>query len=210
MPMKQINEQLAADLLEAGKTEFLAKGFQGASLRAIAATLGVTTGSIYRYYADKEALFDSIVSAPAQELEQRYQEIQESFSALPLDRQMQTLPEVGENGQAWMMRYLYDHFDAFKLIACCSAGTKYEHYIDSLIDVEVRTSRVLIDRLLESGQIQQDIDNDLIHIVSSALFHGIFEPIRHDMPWTKAVAYLDSLRAFYSAGWFRLLGVPLG
>ncbi|RGI95082.1 TetR family transcriptional regulator, partial [Hungatella hathewayi] len=41
--MRLINEKLAADLLEAGKKEFLAHGFQGASLRDIAASLGVTT-----------------------------------------------------------------------------------------------------------------------------------------------------------------------
>ena len=43
--MRLINEKLAADLLEAGKKEFLAHGFQGASLRDIAASLGVTTGA---------------------------------------------------------------------------------------------------------------------------------------------------------------------
>ena len=31
--MRPVNEKLAADLLEAGKQEFLEKGFQGASMR---------------------------------------------------------------------------------------------------------------------------------------------------------------------------------
>lgn len=44
------------------------KGFRGASLRSIAASLGVTTGAIYGYYTDKEAMFDALVEAPAQEL----------------------------------------------------------------------------------------------------------------------------------------------
>ena len=34
--MRPVNEKLAADLLEAGKQEFLEKGFQGASMRGIA------------------------------------------------------------------------------------------------------------------------------------------------------------------------------
>lgn len=38
--MRPLNEQLAADLLEAGKKVFLKEGFQNASLRKIAATLG--------------------------------------------------------------------------------------------------------------------------------------------------------------------------
>ena len=34
--MKPTNEKLAADILSAGKKEFLEKGFQGASMRSIA------------------------------------------------------------------------------------------------------------------------------------------------------------------------------
>jgi len=36
----------------------------------------------------------------------------------------------------------------------------------------------------------------------------MFETIRHDMPREKAMVYMDDLRNFYSAGWFRLLGIP--
>ena len=54
--MRPVNEKLAADLLEAGKQEFLEKGFQGASMRGIASRLSVTTGALYRYYTDKESL----------------------------------------------------------------------------------------------------------------------------------------------------------
>ena len=57
--MRLLNDALAAKLLEAAKTEFLTKGFRNASLRNIAASAGVTTGAIYRYYANKEALFDA-------------------------------------------------------------------------------------------------------------------------------------------------------
>lgn len=205
--MKLVNEKLAADLLESGKQEFLAKGFQGASLRSIAASLGVTTGAIYRYYSDKEALFDALVEGPAQTLVERYRETQQSFSSLPLERQLSSLPEISSDGQMWMIQHIYDNFEAFKLISCCSTGTKYEHYIDTLIEIEVNDSRVLIDRMTEAGLPVHPIDDDLIHIVASALFSGMFEPVRHDMPQDKAAEYMNSLKDFYSAGWFRILGL---
>lgn len=70
------NESAAKYLAEAGKKEFLAKGFQGVSLRNIAtATLGVTTGAIYRYYLDKEALFDALVAEPAKHQENRFKSV---------------------------------------------------------------------------------------------------------------------------------------
>lgn len=44
-------------ILCAAKAEFLKKGFQTASLRAIVKAAGVTTGALYGYYSSKEALF---------------------------------------------------------------------------------------------------------------------------------------------------------
>ena len=67
--MRPVNEKLAEKLLEAGKQEFLERGFQGASMRSIAAAAGVTTGALYRYYTDKAALLDALVQEPADTLE---------------------------------------------------------------------------------------------------------------------------------------------
>ena len=46
-------------------TEFLDKGFLGASLRQIVKNAGVTTGAFYGYFSSKEALFASIVEPHA-------------------------------------------------------------------------------------------------------------------------------------------------
>ena len=205
--MRTTNPKLAAGLLEAGKREFLEKGFQGASLRNIAASLGVTTGAIYGYYTDKEAMFDALVSEPGQELVERYREVQKAFSARPLEEQVNNLPEVPEIEAAWMMAYIYDHFDAFKLITCAAAGTRYEHYLDTLAEIEDNAGRALIDRMREAGYPVPEIDDELIHIMSSALFNGMFETVRHDMPREKSMQYMNSLRDFYSAGWFKILGI---
>lgn len=206
--MRLINEKLRAALLEAGKQEFLEKGYQNASLRSIAASLNVTTGAIYRYYTDKEALFDELVKAPAHELVSRYRTLQQAFSERSLAEQLQKLPEVPDKEASWMMVFLYDHFDAFKLIACCSSGTKYEHYLDTLAEIEDHSGRLLVDRMIDAGYPIRCLDDELIHIMSTALFNGMFETVRHDMPREKAMAYMEDLREFYSAGWFHLLGIP--
>lgn len=205
--MRIPNEKLAAELLEAGKKEFLTLGFQGASMRSIAASLGVTTGALYRYYTDKEAMFDALVEEPAKVLETSYREQQQNYADQSLQSQLDGLPEISDGSAAWMMNYIYDHFDAFKLIACCSAGTRYEHYIDTLIDIESESGRRLIDRMKEEGVPVQEMDDELIHILSSALFNGMFETVRHDMPREKAMQHMCSLRDFYSAGWFKILGL---
>lgn len=104
-------------------------------------------------------------------------------------------------------RLCYDHFDAFKLIACCSTGTRYEHYLDALIEIEVNASHLLMEKMQREGLNVLPLDDDMVHILASALFNGLFETVRHDTPKEKAVAYVDTLRTFYSAGWFKILGI---
>ena len=170
--MRPVNEKLAADLLEAGKQEFLEKGFQGASMRGIASRLSVTTGALYRYYTDKESLFDVLVEEPARVLEERYRAIQRNFADQPVKDQVQTLPEVSDEGHSWMVEYIYDHFDAFKLIVCCSAGTRYEHYLDVLTEIEVNSSIVLMEKMKEAGYQPEELDENLIHMVASSMGMG--------------------------------------
>lgn len=188
------------------KKNFWLTAFRGASLRDIAASLGVTTGAIYRYYTDKAELFSALVEKPARELEERYRAAQKEFADQPLQDQLTELPEVSDEN-SWIMEFIYDNFDAFKLIVCCSAGTGYEHYLDTLVEIEANSGRALLERMEEAGQQIHQIDDALIHIVSSALFNGIFETVRHDMPRDKAFVYLNDLKEFYSAGWFKLLGM---
>ncbi len=99
--MKPTNEKLAADILSAGEKEFLEKGFQGASMRSIASSLAVTTGAIYRYYTDKEAIFEALVEEPARELADRYRESQQKFAELSLKEQLEGLTDVADHEYVW-------------------------------------------------------------------------------------------------------------
>lgn len=118
--MRPLNDELAAKILEAGKNEFLEKGFRKASVRSIAAAVNVTTGAVYRYYENKEALFDALVSAPAEELYELYRSYNEDFSKQELSEQIGELSDGIEDETDGLLGFIYEHYDAFKLIACCS------------------------------------------------------------------------------------------
>ena len=66
--MKEKSTTTLEKIQEAAMTEFLDKGFLGASLRQIVKNAGVTTGAFYGYFSSKEALFASIVEPHAQAL----------------------------------------------------------------------------------------------------------------------------------------------
>jgi AcrR family transcriptional regulator len=55
-------------LIEAAKAEFLRRGYQKASLRAISQAAGVTTGAIYFFFGSKDSLFHAVVDKTADAL----------------------------------------------------------------------------------------------------------------------------------------------
>lgn len=52
-----------AEIIDAGLAEFAEKGFAGARLTDVAARAGVVKGTIYRYFENKEALFQAAVTS---------------------------------------------------------------------------------------------------------------------------------------------------
>ncbi len=166
--MQLRNDQLAERILEAAKSEFLEKGYRQASVRSIAASVGVTTGALYRYYANKEALFDALVSGPADYLYDQCKSFSEAYSRQELDEQLANLPELTRNsdgGTSDFLKYIYQNYDAFKLIVCCSAGTKYEDYPERLIAIETASSAALVHLMQKAGRLSSDLDDTMIHIV---------------------------------------------
>lgn len=208
--MRPLNDELAARILEAAKTEFLEKGYRQASVRSIASSVGVTTGALYRYYASKEALFDALVSGAADDLYRRYRQYSEAYSARELDEQLTRLPEIAHDtngGMGDFQRYVYENYDAFKLIACCSDGTKYEDYVERLIEVETKSSISLVQLMQKEGRLGADVDDTMIHIIASLMFTGIFEIIAHDEPVEAAIKHIVTLQDFYTAGWYKILKI---
>lgn len=201
-------DELAVDIiLECAKEEFMEKGFEGASMRAIAERAGYTTGMLYGRFADKSQLFRELVSAAADRLFGYFSGAEDAFAAFPANRQYREMHSyVGEKVDV-MMDIIYDNFDAFKLIVCKSAGSGYEYYIDQMIEIETKNTMRFIRALNEAGIPINEVRADLSHMLSSAMFNGIFEVVAHDLPREEAKHYVVQVEEFFNAGWDKLLGL---
>jgi AcrR family transcriptional regulator len=54
-------DRLRRSILDAAREEFAAHGYEGVSMRALAAKIGCTHGALYGHFANKEELFDRLV-----------------------------------------------------------------------------------------------------------------------------------------------------
>lgn len=200
-------ETTRAQIMQAGCREFLDKGFKDASMRAIASQAGVTTGAIYGYFPDKEALFTALVQPAANELKRQFITAQESFSQLPHHQQIESMHSYSSQELYGMLDFIYDHFTEFRLIVCCSGGTEYENYVDTLVEIETLATRRFIDVIKSSGFQPQKMQNNLLHILCNAYFSAVFETVAHEMDKAEASAYVEQITAFFTAGWNQMLGL---
>ena len=191
---------------EAALTEFLDKGFLGASLRQIVKNAGVTTGAFYGYFSSKEALFASIVEPHAKALMSEFMEAQTSFSELPEELQPDHMGIESSNCVHWMVDYICQHRDPVKLLLTRSEGTSYEHFVHNMVEVEVEYTLQYMDVLRRLGREVPQLSQSLCHIIASGMMSGIFEIVIHDMPRDQALRDVDHLRDFYTAGWLKLMG----
>lgn len=195
------------NILRAGKQEFLQKGFLEASLRNIVKNAGVTTGAFYGYYKSKEELFDALVNDKAQCFLEKFNEAQNAFANLPPDQQSANMGEISEKCLWWLLDYMYDNADVFKLILRCSDGTKHADFIHSLVEIEISATHRFCHVLKKLGHQSKEIDEQLEHMLVSGFFTAFFETIIHNMPKKQALLYVKELRDFYTAGWQKIMGL---
>lgn len=181
-------------IIDAGKKEFLEKGLQGASLRNIAKLAHVTTGAMYGYFKSKEDLFATIVGPCCAAVKCRFRHDRNTFFELPDKNEFDTIN--------WMIDYIYNHFEVFKILICCSDGTSFESFVHEMVEIEVKATFAYLEA--HTGK-KPDLDVSLCHMIASGMFGGIFELIEHDIPKEKAKPFVEKLREFNHAGWIQIL-----
>lgn len=191
---------------QAARAEFRAQGFQRASLRKIVKSAGLTTGAFYGYYSSKEALFEALVGEAYDYLMGRFREAQEAFARLPREEQPRELADFSGICMFDMLHYAYDHLEACQLLLCCAQGTRFAGMIDEMVEIETSATHAYQAVLALLGRPSPEIDPKLEHILITGMFHTFFELIIHQMPLDQAEQYLREMRAFYTAGWMKILG----
>ena len=190
----------------AAMQEFLEKDFKSASLRNIVKKAGVTTGAFYGYYASKESLFEALVCKQYEHFMELFQKAQQDFSNMPPEEQPKHLGDISGACMDEMLLYAYQHLNVFKLILCHSEGTRFSNLIDEMVEIEIKGTHDYLAVLQELGRPSPPIDEHLEHVLITGMFNTFFELIVHEMPLEKAQHYLKEMRAFYTAGWMKIMG----
>lgn len=196
-------------LMEQALMEFRSRGYMDASLRTIAERAGTSPRAVYTRYGDKEGLFGALVSEQAETLKALFRSDMETYHAKPVDVQKQLFHDEAFDMEYQgylhtIIDYIYDNWDAFKLIICGSEGTRFAGFVDEIVEIEEHYTLLYIEHtgndVIRSGRAAPR----LIHLLCSSFVHGFFEFVRHDMPKNEALTYISQLQTFFSCGWDHL------
>ena len=81
--LKKLTEDQQTAIIDKATCEFAEKGYKGAGLSSIAKSAGVSVGVIYKYYKDKEELFEACVSKSITYLDEVLSNAGQEGSSLP-------------------------------------------------------------------------------------------------------------------------------
>ena len=176
--MARLPVDIRALLLRSGKEQFLAHGFEKASLRTICKEAGLTTGAFYNHFSGKEDLFAALVEPMLRGFQNMYRDV-------------------------ISITYAVAHKDEFRLLFECSGGTKYEGFREHLIhEVFYPSYQEVFDRY--AGR---RVDPSLVKIILHMKFEEYMELIYGGYTMEEVKKMIVLLTAFSEAGFQKLIEV---
>lgn len=190
-------------IIESAKKEFLAHGFEKASLKAICENAGVTTGALYKRYKSKEDLFCAVVADTVGAVN----DFVEQRSAVPAcslsDEMLIKAWEMGDSMLAWL-QFLYRYHDGFILLISGAAGTRYANFQHDFVEAMTTKTYEYFLEAKKRGLTHADISLTEMHILLSAFWTTVYEPFIHGYNWAQMEAHCDLICKLFN--WYQVLG----
>lgn len=201
--MKDENETKER-LLEHAKKEFMEKGYAQASLRNICKNAEVTTGALYFFFVNKEALFADFVENPLREL---YEMINRHYQQEIKQIEAGTLKRCGYayhyKTAKQMLHYMYGNYDAFILLITKAQGSKFEGFLDEFIEITERHCRVLANLISYQKSIPR-LEEYMIHWIAHTQVDFFVYVLTHETSEKAAMKHIEMMTKCLSSGWNEL------
>ena len=169
--MQYLKDEIRNNIIAAALKEFTEKGYHDASMRVIAANAGVAIGNVYRYFKNKDELFNSIVEP-----------VYTRFTSMVFDlyQPQDSIPEMHlltEDITDKIMEFYAVHETELLILIDKSKGSKYEDIKDELISlVNFRIKSELAPLFKNHDIVLQD--DYILYIIAATFIEGIFMAIR--------------------------------
>lgn len=191
-------------LLDSAKAEFLACGFEKASLKVICRQAGITTGALYKRYKGKEDLFCAVVAQTVSDLEDFVAKKTRINERELSDRELIEAWDMGGPGMTDWYRFLYERKDGFLLLIDGAAGTRYANFQHDWVEVMTAKSHDYFLEARRRGLTRAELSRLELHILLTAFWSTIYEPFIHNYSWKQIESHCAIVCNLFN--WYRVLG----
>jgi len=190
-------------IMESAKKEFLAHGFEKASLKAICEDAGVTTGALYKRYKGKEELFRAVVDDTVAALDDFVEKRSAAKACDLTDEMLIKAWEMNESMLSWF-HFLYQYHDCFVLLISGASGTRYANFQHDFVETMTAKTYEYFLEAKNRGLTHADISMEEMHILLSAFFTTVYEPFIHGYTWEQIEAHCELICRLFN--WNKVLG----
>lgn len=191
-------------ILESARQEFLALGFEKASLQHICEQAQVTTGALYKRYRSKNDLFCAVVEETVSDLKSIVAEKSNVDFDTISDEALIKAWDMDAAYMMWWFQYLYDRHDGFVLLLKCAEGTSYSNFQHDWVETMTNATYDYYREAYRRGLTKKNISVAEMHILLSAFWTTIYEPFIHDFTWPQIEAHNAFVCDLFN--WYRVLG----
>ena len=164
-------------LIVCAKKEFMEKGFEKASLRAICSAAGLTTGAIYFFFKDKNGLFGAVIDEPLKRvitaIEQHFSEDMETDIA-----DFQHTSGDHDDFAKQMIEALYADRDAMIIMLEKASGSSYDGIVDRFVGMIEKYNYALAENYLAAFP-EKHINEYMLHWFSHVQINAFVHLITH-------------------------------
>ena len=200
--MPKDKSETNAKIIACMRKEFLTYGYEKASLNRISKDVGITTAGLYKHFKSKEDMFGYLVEGTLTDLKK----LQTRESDDMKSDAVATDP-FSEEWMRTLVDFIYDHYEGFKLLICCSSGSCYETFEEDLIHEEEESNKQYGELLSRAGYKVKELTDIEWHILSTEYIHLLSEIVRHDMEKDEALKHMKFVKMLLYPGWKKIFGL---
>ncbi len=203
--MQVKKESVSNRILKFAKIEFLDKGFENVTIRTIAKKSSISSGTIYTYFKDKNAVFEAIVNPTAKKLFNQMNMTMDGFKRNTNNIEQAFSKQVSREVIVQLFDLIYPKKDDYKLLLCCSKGSSMENFKDRVINTYTELCLSLLESLSQSIGCSKKFSHVSVHMILSLFFIIIEEIILDDVTREQADEYVDELAGVIYGAWNGLI-----
>jgi len=199
--MQYLKDDVKNKIMAAALKEFKQYGYLHSSMRRIAQDAGITTGNIYRYFKNKEQLFDEIVRPTYVKSIRFTEEMKRKLESHPTDlaskgSETPYLPLIYQS----VFEVFQESSQELRILLICSEGSKYASMKQDLIEL---TLSILTDKFMSKTSPNAPLEQDRMNVarmLATTIIEGLCIILRdfEDSATVKLLA--DELVRVYAAG----------